>query len=50
VTVLLDLGVPPHVERQIAGHSDIGVTMKVYVHASLDEQRKALGSLGDRLS
>ncbi|MEU8825890.1 tyrosine-type recombinase/integrase [Streptomyces sp. NPDC048636] len=50
VTLLLDLGVPPHVVRQIAGHSDIGVTMKVYAHASLDEQRKALGSLGDRLS
>ncbi|MCZ7415300.1 tyrosine-type recombinase/integrase [Streptomyces sp. WMMC897] len=50
VTLLLDLGVPPHVVRQIAGHSDIGVTMKVYAHASLDEQRKALGTLGDRLS
>ncbi|MDT3396165.1 tyrosine-type recombinase/integrase [Streptomyces sp. B1866] len=50
VTLLLDLGVPPHVVRQIAGHSDIGVTMKVYAHASLAEQRKALGSLGDKLS
>lgn len=50
VTLLLDLKVPPHVVRQIAGHSDIGVTMKVYAHASLDEQRKALGSLGDQLS
>ncbi|MCG6494915.1 site-specific integrase [Kitasatospora sp. A2-31] len=50
VTLLLDLGVPPHVVRQIAGHSDIGVTMKIYAHASLDEQRKALGSLSDRLS
>ncbi|GAA4859740.1 site-specific integrase [Kitasatospora terrestris] len=50
VTLLLDLGVPPHIVRQIAGHSDIGVTMKVYAHASLDEQRKALGSLSDRLA
>ncbi|GLW68438.1 site-specific integrase [Kitasatospora phosalacinea] len=50
VTLLLDLGVPPHIVRQIAGHSDIGVTMKVYAHASLDEQRKALGSLSDSLS
>ncbi|MFE4513289.1 tyrosine recombinase XerC [Kitasatospora sp. NPDC056783] len=49
VTLLLDLGVPPHIVRQIAGHSDIGVTMKVYAHASLDEQRKALGSLSDKL-
>ncbi|MFJ9693658.1 tyrosine recombinase XerC [Kitasatospora sp. NPDC101183] len=50
VTLLLDLGVPPHIVRQIAGHSDIGVTMKVYAHASLDEQRKALGSLSDKLT
>jgi integrase len=50
VTLLLVFGVPPHIVRQIAGHSDIGVTMKVYAHASLDEQRRALGSLGDRLS
>ncbi|MFE0460488.1 tyrosine recombinase XerC [Kitasatospora sp. NPDC058965] len=49
VTLLLDLGVPPHIVRQIAGHSDIGVTMKVYAHASLDEQRKALGSLSETL-
>ncbi|MFE6868541.1 tyrosine recombinase XerC [Kitasatospora sp. NPDC057692] len=50
VTLLLDLRVPPHIVRQIAGHSDIGVTMKVYAHASLDEQRKALGSLSDKLT
>ncbi|MER7672037.1 tyrosine-type recombinase/integrase [Kitasatospora sp. NPDC096128] len=47
--LLLDLGVPPHIVRQIAGHSDIAVTMKVYAHASLDEQRKALGPLSDKL-
>ncbi|MEU1922582.1 tyrosine-type recombinase/integrase [Streptomyces albogriseolus] len=50
VSLLLDLGVPPHIVRQIVGHSDIGVTMKVYAHASLDEQRKALRKLGDTLS
>ncbi|WP_255954613.1 site-specific integrase [Streptomyces odontomachi] len=50
VSLLLDLGVPPHIVRQIVGHSDIGVTMKIYAHASLDEQRKALGKLGDALS
>ncbi|GAA2115166.1 tyrosine-type recombinase/integrase [Streptomyces synnematoformans] len=49
VSLLLDLGVPPHIVRQIVGHSDIGVTMKVYAHASLDEQRKALRRLGDQL-
>lgn len=50
VSLLLDLGAPPHIVRQIVGHSDIGVTMKVYAHASLDEQRKALRKLGDALS
>ncbi len=50
VSLLLDLAVPPHVVRQIVGHSDIGVTMKVYAHTSLDEQRKALRKLGDTLS
>ncbi|WP_301128867.1 site-specific integrase [Streptomyces cacaoi] len=50
VTMLLDLGVPPHIVRQIVGHSDIGVTMKIYAHASLDEQRKALGKLGEALA
>ncbi|WP_275520878.1 hypothetical protein [Streptomyces abyssalis] len=34
-----------HIVQQIAGHSDHGVTMQVYAHASLDEQRKALGRL-----
>ncbi|GAA2053350.1 site-specific integrase [Streptomyces cheonanensis] len=50
VTLLLDLGVPPHIVQQIAGHSDHSVTMQVYAHASLDEMRKALDKLGDRLS
>jgi integrase len=50
VTLLLDLGVPPHVVQQIAGHSDIGVTMKIYAHASLSEKKKALDGLGERLS
>ncbi|WP_216372922.1 hypothetical protein [Streptomyces tailanensis] len=39
----------PHIVRQSVGHSNIGVTMKVYAHASLDEQRKALKRLGEQL-
>ncbi|MFF5207003.1 tyrosine-type recombinase/integrase [Streptosporangium sp. NPDC000396] len=46
VTLLLNLGVPPQVVRDIVGHSDIEVTMTIYAHASLDEKRKALGKLG----
>jgi len=49
VTLLLDLGTPPHVVREIVGHSDIEVTMTIYAHVSLDEKRKALGKLGEAL-
>lgn len=49
VTLLLDLGVPPHIVREIAGHSDIGVTMKIYAHASLTEKRAALQKLDGRI-
>jgi integrase len=49
VTLLLDLGVPPHVVREIAGHSDIDVTMTIYAHVSLEEKRKALRKLGEAL-
>lgn len=49
VTLLLDLGVPPHIVRDIVGHADIGVTMTIYAHASLEEKRAALKRLDDRL-
>ena len=50
VTLLLDLGTPPHVVQEIVGHSDIEVTMTIYAHVSLDEKRKALSKLGQALS
>jgi integrase len=49
VSLLLDLGVPPHIVRDIVGHSDIEVTMTIYAHAALGEKRRALGKLGDAL-
>jgi integrase len=49
VTLLLDLGTPPHVVREIVGHSAIEVTMTIYAHVSLDEKRKALSKLGEAL-
>ena len=49
VTLLLDLGTPPHVVREIVGHSDIEVTMTIYAHVSLDEKRAALRKLGEAL-
>ena len=49
VTLLLDLGTPPHVVREIVGHSAIEITMTIYAHVSLEEKRKALGKLGEVL-
>ncbi len=49
VTLLLDLGAPPHIVREIVGHSDLDVTMTIYAHASLEEKRKALRKLDERL-
>ena|SRR5438874_481255 len=44
-----DLAVPPHVARDIVGHSNIEVTMTIYAHVSLEEKRRALGKLGEAL-
>ncbi|GAA3473365.1 site-specific integrase [Nonomuraea roseola] len=49
VTLLLNLGVPPQVVRDIVGHSDIEVTRTIYAHVSLDDKRTALRELGDAL-
>lgn len=49
VTLLLNSGVAPHVVQQIVGHTRIDVTMTIYAHTSLEEKRKALDLLGDRL-
>jgi len=50
VSLLLDAGTPPHVVREIVGHSAIDVTMTIYAHASLDEKRTAMRRLGERLA
>jgi integrase len=50
VSLLLHLGVPPDMVREIVGHSDIEVTMTIYAHTSLDEKRQALGKLGSALA
>jgi integrase len=50
VSLLLALGVPPHVVREIVGHSDIEVTMTIYAHASLEEKQKALRRLGKEIA
>lgn len=49
-TMLADMGVHPHVNQAIMGHSSSETTMSVYNHAALQAQREALDRLGDRLS
>ena len=49
VKLLLDQGTPPHVVQEIVGHSAIEITMTIYAHVSLEEQRKALRKLGEVL-
>lgn len=50
LSLLLALGVPPHVVREIAGHSDIKVTVTVYAHGNLTEKAAALTQLGESLA
>lgn len=47
VTLLLRLKVPPHIVQAIVGHADVQVTMAVYAHASLEDQRMALDRLAE---
>ncbi|MFY1652482.1 tyrosine-type recombinase/integrase [Solwaraspora sp. WMMB762] len=50
VSLLMELGVPPHVVQAIARHADVKITLKIYAHANLDVMRQALGKLDGRLS
>jgi hypothetical protein len=50
VTLLLDLGIPPHVVREIAGHAGLDVAMTIYAHASLEEKYRALNRLDERIA
>ncbi|MEU4390311.1 tyrosine-type recombinase/integrase [Kribbella sp. NPDC023855] len=50
VTLLLRLKVPPHIVQAIVGHADVQVTMAVYAHASLEDQRKALEQLEEMVA
>ena len=50
VSLLLALGVSPRVVMEIVGHSAIEMTMNVYAHVSLDNQRAALDLLNAQLA
>ncbi|MEU6590746.1 site-specific integrase [Streptomyces sp. NPDC046881] len=49
VTLLLSLGIPPHIVRDSVGHSALDVTMNIYAHADMSEKRAALDRLGSLL-
>jgi integrase len=42
VSLLLDLGAPPHVVQAITRQADVDVTMTIYAHTNLDGMRQAL--------
>jgi integrase len=50
VSVLMDLGVPPHTVQAIARHSDVKITLQVYAHTNLTAMREALNKLDEWLS
>jgi integrase len=45
VSLLLEMGTPPHVVQAIARHADIDVTMSIYAHTNLDAMRDALDKI-----
>jgi integrase len=50
VSVLMDLGVPPHTVQAIARHSDVKITLKIYAHSNLKAMREALEKIDGWLS
>jgi integrase len=50
VTLLLRLGVPPHIVRDIVGHSNIEVTMMIYAAVFLEDKRAAARKLTETLA
>lgn len=51
VTILLQMGVPPHVVQEIVGHSSVQITLRVYGHVLPGQQANAMekwdGVLGE---
>ncbi|WP_380169668.1 tyrosine-type recombinase/integrase [Jannaschia sp. R86511] len=45
VSMLLTLGVNPRVVMEIVGHAALEMTMNVYAHVAVEEQRSALDKL-----
>jgi integrase len=50
VSLLMEMGVPPHTVQAIARHADVKITLKIYSPTNLESMRQALGKLDERLS
>lgn len=46
---MLEQGVSPVVESEILGHSDVGFTLRTYVHPSDDGRAKAANAMDEIL-
>ncbi|HXR66978.1 MAG TPA: tyrosine-type recombinase/integrase [Ktedonobacteraceae bacterium] len=49
VTILLKMGVPPHVVQEIVGHSNVNITLRVYGHVLPGQQESAMEKWTDVL-
>ena len=47
VSLLLALGANPRVVMEIVGHAALEMTMNVYAHVAVEDQRQALDKLND---
>jgi integrase len=45
VSLLLELGTPPHIVQAIARHADLEITLSIYAHTNLDAMREALDKI-----
>jgi integrase len=45
VSLLLELGTPPHVVQAVARHADLDVTMRIYAHTNLNSMREAVDKI-----
>lgn len=45
MSLLLELGTPPHVVQAIARHADLDVTWGIYALTNLDAMREALDKI-----
>lgn len=48
ITILLKMGVPAHIVQEIAGHSNVAITLGIYGHVLPGQQEEAMGKWDER--